>query len=585
MLARMTCESFETGGTLIESSVGVGLAWVCHKDSFADCLPIWNETRDVCLVFFGEEFCDPPEIAALAAKRHRFSAGNAAYLVHLYEEHGVDFLDRLNGTFSGVLVDLRNKRVVLFNDRYGLGRIYYHESPDGFYFASEAKALLKVLPDLWQLDLQGLGEWFSCGCVLQNRSLFSGISILPGGSAWTFSCDGKREKRCYFKPNTWESQPPLGAEEYYEHLRDTFPRVLKRYLRASQPIGMSLTGGLDGRMIMAWADSKPGDLPCYTFNGPYHDCLDLRIGRRVAAACGQPHHVIQIDDRFLKEFPSLAEKAILVSDGEMDVTGAVELNVNRLAREIAPIRLTGNYGSEIIRGNVAFGPGRLTSDLFSPELAGSIDQATTTYLAERKCSRLAFIAFKQVPWHHHARLSVEQSQVTLRSPFLDNDIVSLVFRAPESLRVAAEPSLRFIAAGRPGLFRIPTDRGVVYPLVPGLTILRRQFEEFMLRVEYAFDYGMPQRFAAVSGPLLPRWAERLFLGRQKFYHFRTWYHRELAPYVREILLDPRTLARPWYRGRAIELMVQGHTSGRRNYTREIHKVLSLELLQRQLLDQ
>jgi len=585
MLARMTCESFETGSTLIETSVGVGLAWVCHKDSFADCLPIWNETRDVCLVFSGEEFRDSQEIATLAAKGHRFSPGNAAYLVHLYEEHGVDFLDRLNGTFSGVLVDLRNKRFVLFNDRYGLGRIYYHESPDGFYFASEAKALLKVLPGLRQLDLQGLGEWFSCGCVLQNRSLFSGISILPGGSAWTFSRDGKREKRCYFKPNTWESQPPLGAEEYYEHLRDTFPRVLKRYLRASQPIGMSLTGGLDGRMIMAWADSKPGELPCYTFNGPYHDCLDFQIGRRVAAACGQPHHVIQIDDRFLKEFPSLAEKAILVSDGEMDVTGAVELYVNRLTREIAPIRLTGNYGSEIIRSNVAFGPGRLSSDLFSPELAEAIDQATTTYLAERACSRLAFIAFEQVPWHHHARLSVEQSQVAMRSPFLDNDMVSLVFRAPEFLRTAAEPSLRLIAAGRPGLFRIPTDRGVVYPPVPVLTTLRRQYEEFMIKVEYAFDYGMPQRFAAVAGPLLPRCAERLFLGRQKFCHFKTWYRRELAPYVCEILLDPRTLARPWYPGHAIERIVQGHTSGSRNYTREIHKVLSLELLQRQLLDQ
>jgi asparagine synthase (glutamine-hydrolysing) len=107
----------------------------------------------------------------------------------------------------------------------------------------------------------------------------------------------------------------------------------------------------------------------------------------------------------------------------------------------------------------------------------------------------------------------------------------------------------------------------------------------MIKVEYAFDYGMPQRFAAVAGPLLPRCAERLFLGRQKFCHFKTWYRRELAPYVCEILLDPRTLARPWYPGHAIERIVQGHTSGSRNYTREIHKVLSLELLQRQLLDQ
>ena len=91
------------------------------------------------------------------------------------------------------------------------------------------------------------------------------------------------------------------------------------------------------------------------------------------------------------------------------------------------------------------------------------------------------------------------------------------------LRTAAEPSLRLIAGGNHGLSRIPTDRGVVYPPRPVLTLMRRQFEEFLIKAEYAMDYGMPQSFAALAGPLMPRWAERLFLGRQKFCHFRTWY--------------------------------------------------------------
>ena len=77
---------------------------------------------------------------------HEFTPDDASYLVHLYEEMGYDFLERLNGAFSGVLLDLREQKFVLFNDRYGVNRIYYHEDKAGFYFSSEAKALLKILP-------------------------------------------------------------------------------------------------------------------------------------------------------------------------------------------------------------------------------------------------------------------------------------------------------------------------------------------------------------------------------------------------------------------------------------------------------
>ena len=112
---------------------------------------------------------------------------------------GYEFLEKLNGWFSGVLVDLREQKLVLFNDRYGVNRIYYHENADGFYFSSEAKALLKILPDTRQLNPRSLGEVLCCEAVLQNRSLFSGISLLPEGSAWVFSWGQPVKKKAYFK--------------------------------------------------------------------------------------------------------------------------------------------------------------------------------------------------------------------------------------------------------------------------------------------------------------------------------------------------------------------------------------------------
>jgi asparagine synthase (glutamine-hydrolysing) len=95
---------------------------------------------------------------------------------------------------------------------------------------------------------------------------------------------------------------------------------------------------------------------------------------------------------------------------------------------------------------------------------------------------------------------------------------------------------------------------------------------------------MPNWLVRVDRALQPLRLERLFLGRQKFCHFRTWYKHELAGYVKDMLLDPRSRSRPYVDGTNLEASVHAHVSGLRNYTIEIHKLLSLELLQRALLD-
>jgi asparagine synthase (glutamine-hydrolysing) len=584
MMKCMMHETSYTSGSYINERLGLWVGWVCHSASFADCMPVWNETKDVCVIFSGEDFTDTTAIESLRARGHECNWDDASYLVHFYEEMGLKFIERLNGWFNGVLIDLRERSVTVFNDRYGLGRIYYHENKDGFYFSSEAKSLLKVLPDLRRLDITSLAETFSCGCVLQNRTLFSNVSILPGGAAWMFTGDGNIKKESYFKPEVWEQQPVLSGEGYYEKLREAFPRILARYFRGTRQIAMSLTGGLDGRMIMAWANQPPGRFPCFTFGSTYRDCTDVRIARRVAGLCRQPHETIVVEPRFFNEFPGLAEKAVFVSDGTMDVTGSVELYVNRIAKLIAPVRLTGNYGSEILRGSVAFRPGTTDEKLLDPEFTQLVHTASRTYGLERQGHNVSFIAFKQVPWHHHSRLSIEQSQLMLRSPYLDNDLVSLMYQAPADLILSKEPSLRLIADGNEDLAKVPTDRGQLYQPIPLITKCLSLYEEFTFRAEYAYDYGMPPWMAGIDHLFAPLRFENLFLGRHKFYHFRIWYRDNLANYLKEILLDSRTCSRPYLNSQYLKEIVKDHTEGRRNYTKEIHRVLTSELIHRTLLD-
>jgi asparagine synthase (glutamine-hydrolysing) len=576
-------EPFYADGMYVNAELGVWSGWACHKGTFADCLPIWNEKKDICLLFSGEDFADQSEIDALRSRGHEFGSDDASYLVHLYEEVGCAFLEKLNGWFSGMLLDLREHKLVLFNDRYGVNRIYYHEDASGFYFSSEAKALLKILPGTRQLDLRSLGEVVCCEAVLQNRSLFAGISLLPPGSSWVFSRGEPVKKKTYFKREGWESQPQLSESDFYEKLKETWTRVLPKYFLGKQSVGLSLTGGVDSRMILAWAPRLPGTLPCYTWGGKYRDCADVKIARRTAKLCRQPHNTILVGAEFLSQFHDLAEKAVYISDGTLDVSGSIDAYVQRFARQIAPVRVSGVCGGEILRRLVMFKPDPPQEGVFDPDLESSFRDAAATYAGELQGHKLSFTSFKQAPWYMASKFTVERSQVTYRTPYFDNDLVALAYQTPATL-LHNGPALRLIADGDPALGKIGTDRGLAFRSVPGVNRALHWYQEFTFKAEYAYDYRMPQWLARIDHAFAPLHLERLFLGRHKFHHFRVWYRDELSRWLREMLLDSDARSRPYLRPNFLEKILKAHSSGQRNYAFEIHKILTLEFIQRTLIE-
>lgn len=585
MVRVMARESFYRTGTFGDDALGVAAGWAVHGGGFAADNPYWNDERTIALLFTGEEFSDPSTVPADAPGAQGTTEHSARTLLAWYEKLGLQrFLETLNGTFSGLILDRRTNEAHLFTDRFGLGRLYVHEGDGEVLFASEAKSILSAAPATRRLDPRGVAEYSSCGCVLQNRTLFEGISLLPQGSCWTFGPGLQLRKQVYADMAKWAAQPRLSESDFYDALKSTFGRIVPKYLRGKLPIGMSLTGGLDGRMIMACSGMAPGALPCYTFGGPYRDCQDVRLARRIAAASSQPHQVIPIGKDFAAEFGALAAESVYVSDGAMDVTGSAELYVNRRARALAPVRLTGNYGSEILRSNVAFKAQALDPTLFSATYLTLGDQACSTYASEVCPRELDTITRKQVPWHHHSRLAVEQSLVTMRSPYLDNELVALAYRAPRGHEKSKTPALRFVDELAPALSGIPTDRGLLYRPTPVMTKLSHLYQEFTFRAEYAYDYGMPQWVAGVDHAFSALHLERLFLGRHKFYHFRIWYRDLLAQTVRDVLLDPRSMERPHVRPDGLRRIVSEHLAGTHNHTTPIHQALSLELIHRELVE-
>ena len=580
MVSTMRRETFCKAGSHFVPAMGIHCGWVALAESFAEAGMLQNEESDVVLILSGEVFLDADTGRRLKQKGHQLGSGKADWLIHLYEEEGESFFKRLNGLFSGLLIDKSRGKAFLFNDRYGSQRIYVHDTGDELYFASEAKALLRVLPALREFNPDGIADFLTFGCTLEGRTLFRGIQHLPGGSLWTFEPGNCRREK-YFSPETWEALPELPAAEYEARLQETFRRIVPRHFEAESNIGVALTGGLDTRMIMACrppAGSRPAT---YTFSGTSGRTLDDKIASHIADASGLDHQLLRLGPDFFQDFATHADRTVFATDGCLGVSGAHELYFNRQARALAPLRLTGNYGSEILRGISTFKPVPLSPRLFDPGLAGVINE-TAPKLARRRRHPLTFAAFEEIPWNLFGNLAAGRSQLSFRTPYLDNELVALAYQVPAPLRKSPFPALRLINAENAVLGAIPTDRGFIGDQA-GLGILfRRLFAEATCKLSYYSNEGLP-RFASPLDRLFRNVTARLGIsGLHKYLHYPNWFRNELAGHLQDVLARPQVRQNGHWNPHFIGRMADEHIAGRKNWGLEINAVLTMEAVERLL---
>lgn len=581
MVGSMEQMPSDLAGTWICSEMGVYGGWVALEESFAADQPFFNEQRDIALIFAGECFFDPQIQTELTRKGHGVVGNRDSWLIHLYEEEGDRFFERLNGLFSGLLVDKKRRKAFLFNDRFGVRRIYCHETKDAIYFASEAKALLRVVPELRAFDDEGIAQFLTFGCTLDGHTLFRGIQVIPGGSLWMFE-GGKCRKGRYFSPSNWESQPILSAESFEAEFQETFKSILPRYFESESKIGISLTAGLDSRMIMASMPIIAETPVCYTFSGEEQDTLDARLAARVAEACGLQHHILRISQDFFSDFASHADHTVYATDGSMGILGAHEIYLNAQARQLARVRLTGNYGSEILRGATTFKPLGLSPQLMGPDLRKAIGSCVSS-LARERYHPVTFAAFREIPEKRFGILAASCIRSVFRTPYLDNQIVALAYQAPKNILMSPLPALRFVTHNNPALATIPTDMGLV-GLSRGVRCSGSAlFSRATFKLDYYYNEGLPHWLSRLD-PLLRHLSSKVgILGLHKFLHYRSWIQRELSAYVNGVLTDAQTLRSPFWNCNFLESMGHEHTSVRMNYVREIDAVLTLEAVDRLLL--
>jgi asparagine synthase (glutamine-hydrolysing) len=581
MIEAMRHQSYYVGARYVNQPLGLHLGWLSRPHSLGASMPLVSHDKRLVLIIVGEHF--PHPCKPVSANGNGSFGGAAQDLLRLYEESESKFLTSLNGWFCGVAIDLRLGRVTLFNDRYGMGRVYLHEGNDEFIFASEAKCLLRIRPSLRAIEPGAMAQYLRFNCVMGNKTLFKGVSLLPGASSWVFTGGVAPRKQAYFDFADWEQQPTVATGEFHRRFGETVSRLFPAYMEDTQRVAVSLTAGLDTRAILAAAREREQPLPCYTFGGLWGETFDIRAARKLARICGQTHEVIRIDERFLREFPSYARKSVHISDGAHDALGAHDVYFNQVARNIAPVRLTGKFGSEVVRNRRLIPTGDFPRHLVQPWLVPFLDEAPALGEMGRKAHPLSRVVAEEIGWYEFGRVSVEQAEVILRTPYMDTELVKLMYQAAPALRASPDLQARYVRERDYELSDVPTNMGRVRENRQPMARVAYGLFWALFKVEFIYLYATPHWLTRLDRKLERLRPERLVAGRQKFEGYRIWFKSHLADSIREILLNPVARCIEFFDKAWLAKVVARHMAGTHNYLNEINKMLTVELICSSLL--
>jgi asparagine synthase (glutamine-hydrolysing) len=307
MTEKLTHRGPDSDGYFVEDGVGLGFRRLSIIDLEGGDQPIFNEDRSVVLLCNGEIYNYRELRETLTRKGHRFRTNSdVEVLLHLYEEDGTEFLNKLNGQFSFVICDRKQRKLFLARDHFGVNPLYYTFRDGLFVFASEIKAILEHPGVEKEVDLTGLDQTLSLPGLVSPRTMFKGIQSLKSGHYMVFQ-DSRLKVAEY-----WDlDYPEIGdctydkPESYYvEELRELLTRSVEYRLQADVPVGFYLSGGLDSSLIgVLMSRVSPGSRR-HSFSIGFTDqeISETKYQKMVAELAGSVHHEIIFD------WPEIAER-------------------------------------------------------------------------------------------------------------------------------------------------------------------------------------------------------------------------------------------------------------------------------------
>jgi asparagine synthase (glutamine-hydrolysing) len=582
MSAQLVHRGPDSSGEHVDREAALGSRRLSIIDLAGGDQPIANEDGSVVVVQNGEIYNYPELRDELSRAGHAFRThSDTEAIVHLYEEHGTGFAERLRGMFAVAIWDASRRRLVLARDRYGIKPLYYRHVGGELRFASELRALPRG-----EIDTDALEAFLAFNSIPAPYSIFRDVRKLPAGHTLVWENGAVTIER-FARPGPVEVRDGDEAE-LVEELRARLRDSVKAHLLADVPVGVMLSGGVDSAALAALAAQETAE-PVHTFTiGFAEKSFDERDDARlVAERYGTNHHELLV-----KPDPELLLNALADAFDEpfADSSALPTYLVSQLAADHVKVALSGEGGDELFGGYYTYAAD-LLADRVAPlarvarplieALPSSSRKASLDYRAKR------FVRAAHLPAleRHHGWKEIfsPAARHELRGGANGFDPVD-VYRA----RYAE-------TAGAPELARLQDVDFGVYLVDDLLVKTDRASMAHSLEVRVPFldpmvtnlAFALPTRLK-VRGlqkkvllrkavePLVPR---EIVHGKKRGFSIpaAAWLRGELEPFARATLSADTLRRQGFFQPEPVARLLDEHVAGREDWSRQLWGLLAFTL--------
>jgi len=566
-----------------------GIALAARRLSILDLehgdQPIANEDGSCVVVQNGEIYNYPELRRELERAGHVLRTRcDTEALVHLYEEHGLGFAERLRGMFAVAIWDGRRRRLVLARDRYGIKPLYYRHVGDELRFASELRALPRG-----EIDLDALEAFLAFNSIPAPYSIFRDVRKLPAGDVLVWE-DGEVSLDRYARPGPAAAGELRDGDEaeLVEELRARLRDSVRAHLLSDVPVGVLLSGGVDSAALAALAAQETPE-PVHTFTiGFAERSFDERADARlVAERYGTEHHELLV-----RPEPELLLRSLADAFDEpfADSSALPTYLVSQLAAEHVKVALSGEGGDELFGGYYTY-VADLTADRLAP-LARAVRPLVEALPAS---TRKASLDYKAKRFVRAAHLPPLERHHGWKEIFSSDARAELTGRRTASDPVDVYRARYAETAGAPQLARLQDVDFGVYLVDDLLVKTDRASMAHSLEARVPFldplvttlAFALPTRLK-VRGlakkvllrkavePLLPA---EIVHGRKRGFSIpaAAWLRGELEPFARETLSTGNLRRQGFFQPEPVKRLIDEHVAGREDWSRQLWGLLAFTL--------
>jgi asparagine synthase (glutamine-hydrolysing) len=588
-------------GIYAQGRVGLGMRRLSIIDLSGGHQPIHNEDQTIWIVFNGEIYNFPELRRDLESRGHQFyTHTDTEVIVHLYEEMGAECVQKLRGMFAFAIYDQNRDSLLLARDRLGIKPVHYALHNGRILFGSEIKAILAAAPELAQVGDEGLLQYFYFGYIAEPLTVFREIHKLPPGHVLEFSA-GKIDVRQYWDVPAMGAHAPAAEDEFLEELEKRLAEAVRIRLISDVPLGALLSGGVDSSIVvalMARASASPVKTFSIGFRNQHFD--ETRYARMVAEKFGTDHHEMTVD-------PDIEETLGFLSGTLEEPFGDSSMlptyHVCQMARKHVTVALSGDGGDELFAGYDRYAIAMKRKEL------SWVPQGAANFYQRHVHPRL--------PSGVYGRNRAWNALLSTRDRYLDDvsylpalDRERSVFSGAflEAASRLPDPRKQFQdyydhAPATDTLSRLMYLDVKTYLAGDILTKVDRMSMATSLEVRVPIlDHVLVEWVAAMPVEwkfrgstrkyVLKKLAERLGIPADLLHRRKQgfqlplveWMRNELKQQFLDLLLEPRTLQRGYFRPEAVRSLVREHVSKRRNRSGILWRMLILELWHRNFLE-